>query len=101
MFKDITTAVNRRLRRYKNRGYFQLIDDQLLPQTKTVVFKNSGWGEIVLYYAMQRPDVTFVAVEHDEDKLCVARNVAENRAANISFVSQYNGEIQTIIELFK
>ena len=98
---EITTAVNRRLRRYKNRGYFQLIDDQLLPQTKTVVFKNSGWGEIVLYYAMQRPDVTFVAVEHDEDKLCVARNVAENRAANISFVSQYNGEIQTIIELFK
>ena len=98
---EITTAVNRRLRRYKKRGYFQLIDNQLLPQTKTVVFKNCGWGEIALYYAMQRPDVHFVAVENDEDKLCVARNVAENRASNISFVDQYSGESQTIIELFK
>ena len=98
---EITTAVNRRLRRYKKKGYFQLIDDQLLPQTKTVVFKNSGWGEIALFYAMQRPDVHFVAVENDEDKLCVARNVAENRASNITFVEQYSGETQTIIELFK
>lgn len=82
---EIIRAVNRRLRTYKKKGYFQMIEQQLLPSTQTVFFVNSGWGEIVMYYAMQMPDKDFVSLEKDHDKSCVARNVAENRVSNISF----------------
>ena len=102
---EISTAVNRRLRSYKNKGLFQKIDDQLLPQTKTVIFMNSGWGEIALYEALQKPDLQFIAVEQEPDKTCVARHVAEGRAANITFLETYQNEasqtkspeIQTIV----
>lgn len=90
---EIITAVNKRLRRYKNRGYFQLIDDKLLPSTRTIVFINSGWGEITFYYAILRPNINFVSIDKDCDKLCVARNVAENRVSNISFIEKDNSNI--------
>ena len=102
---EICTAVNRRLRNYQNKGLFQKIDEQLLPQTRTVVFMNSGWGEIALYEALQKPDIQFIAVEQEPDKTCVARHVAEGRAANITFLETYQDEasqtkhqdIQTIV----
>ena len=101
---EISTAVNRRLRNYQNKGLFQKIDEQLLPQTRTVVFMNSGWGEIALYEALQKPDIQFIAVEQEPDKTCVARHVAEGRAANITFLETYQDEasqkhqdIQTIV----
>jgi tRNA G46 methylase TrmB len=66
---------------------------------------NSGWGEIALYEALQKPDIQFIAIEQEPDKLCVARHVAEGRAANITFFETYqseasqsgNQEIQTIV----
>ena len=102
---EISTAVNRRLRYYQNKGLFQKIDEQLLPHTRTVVFMNSGWGEIALYEALQKPDIQFIAVEQEPDKTCVARHVAEGRAANITFLETYQSEasqtkhqdIQTIV----
>ena len=102
---EISTAVNRRLRNYQNKGLFQKIDEQLLPHTRTVVFMNSGWGEIALYEALQKPDIQFIAVEQEPDKTCVARHVAEGRAANITFLETYQDEasqtkhqdIQTIV----
>ena len=90
---EIITAVNKRLRRYKNRGYFQLIDDKLLPSIKTIVFVNSGWGELVFYYAIQRPNMDFISIDNDYDKFCVAKNVAENRVSNISFINKNNNDI--------
>ena len=83
---EISASVNRRLRRYRSKGYLEWIDRQISPKTKTVVFINSGWGEIVMYYALQRPDTTFVAIEKAHDKQSVARHVAENRVANVCFV---------------
>ena len=102
---EISTAVNRRLRNYQNKGLFQKIDEQLLPHTRTVVFMNSGWGEIALYEALQKPYIQFIAVEQEPDKTCVARHVAEGRAANITFLETYQDEasqtkhqdIQTIV----
>ena len=102
---EISKSVNRRLRRYKNKGLFQKIDEQLLPQTKTVILMNSGWGEIALYEALQKNDILFIAVEKEPDKTCVARHVAEGRATNIIFLETYlnetpqtkSQEIQTII----
>jgi predicted exporter len=102
---EISTAVNRRLRRYRNKGLFQKIDEQLLPQTKTVVLINSGWGEIALYEALRKPDIQFIAVEKDSDKTCVASHVAEGRAANLTCLEAWHGEasqagnqeIQTIV----
>ena len=82
---DIATAVNRRLKRYRKKGWLQAIDEQIMPSTKTLVFINSGWGEVVLYFALRRPDMTFVAIERDGEKTVVARNVAESRIARISF----------------
>ena len=93
---EIITAVNNRLRKYKNRGYFQLIDDILLPSTRTIVFINSGWGELVFYYAILRPNIKFVSIDKDFDKSCVARNVAENRVSNISFVDKYSCDIRLL-----
>ena len=102
---EISTAVNRRLRKYKNKGLFQEIEEQLLPQTKTVILVNSGWGEIALYEALRKPDIQFIAVEKEPDKTCVARHVAEGRAANITCLEAYqseasqagNQEVQTIV----
>ena len=102
---EISTAVNRRLRRYRNKGLFQKIDEQLLPQTKTVVLINSGWGEIALYEALRKPGIQFIAVEKDSDKTCVASHVAEGRVANLTCLKAWhseasqagNQEIQTIV----
>ncbi len=93
---EIVTAVNKRLRRFNKKGYFQSIEEQLLPSTKTVMFINSGWGEIVMYYALQRPNMTIISIEKDHDKSCVAQNVAEDRITNVSFYEDYNTVIQSM-----
>ena len=82
---EIITAVTKRLRRFRRKDYFRLIDENILPSTKTIMFINSGWGEIVMYYALQRPDLTFISIEKEHDKACVAQNVAEDRISNVSF----------------
>ncbi len=100
---EISTAVNRRLRRYQKKGLFQKIDQQLLPQTRTVILMNSGWGEIALYEALRKPYLQFIAVEKEPDKTCVARHVAEGRATNLVCLETYQsqtaqaGEVQTIV----
>ena len=66
-----------------------MMDEQIMPSTKTLVFINSGWGEIGLYYALQRPEMTFVSIDKDEEKSSVARNVAENRVSNMAFYEDY------------
>ena len=87
---EISASVNKRLRRYRKNGSFNLIDQQIKPSTKTLVFLNSGWGEIVMYYALQRPDLTFVSIEKDSDKSAVAGNVADHRISNVFFYEDYN-----------
>jgi len=96
---EIATSVDRRLRRCKKGGWLQTIDEQVAPSTKTLVFINSGWGEMVLYYALRRPDMTFVAIERDGEKSAVARNVAEGRIARVAFCEDaVNGEdTQTVL----
>ncbi len=93
---EIITTVNKRLRRYKKKGYFQLIDAHLLPSTKTVIFMNSGWGEIVFYYALCNPAMNIISIEKDPDKYCVAKNVAQGRASNISFFEDYSGDVNPL-----
>ena len=87
---EITTSVNRRLKRCKKKSWLQAIDEQIMPSTKTLVFINSGWGEMVLYFALRRPDMTFVAIDGDGEKSAVARNVAEGRIARISFYEDFD-----------
>jgi len=87
---EIKSSVNRRLLRIKNNVSFQNIEEKLLPSTKTVIFINSGWGEIVLYYALRMPNVNFISIERDHDKSLVANNVAEGRVSNITFCEEYS-----------
>ncbi len=93
---EIITAVNKRLRNYKKKGYFKLIEEKLSPTTKTVIFINSGWGEIVMYYALQKPNINFLSIDKEYDMLCVARNVAKDRVNNISFSQDYNNDLYSI-----
>lgn len=34
--------------------------------------------------------MNFVSIEKEPDKICIARNVAENRVSNVSFFEDYN-----------
>ena len=83
---EISAAVNRRLRLLKKTGYLKRIADEIQPDTKNIVIKNSGWGETALLIALQHPQLQVIGVEPDSDKACVARNVAENRAPNLTIV---------------
>ena len=86
---EITTVVNRRLSRHLRDA-----SCQLQPNVKTVVMTNSGWGEVVMYEALKRPDVHFVAIEGDDDKRAVAMHVAEHRAPNITFLAEMPEELK-------
>ena len=35
----------------------------------------------------------FISIDNDYDKFCVAKNVAENRVSNISFINKNNNDI--------
>ena len=99
---EISTAVNRRLRECKNR-YFKQIEEQINAQTKAIIFINGGWGEIALYFALQRPDMTIISIDKNNEKSCVARHVAEGRAANLFFIEILNNKdmkekIRTMLE---
>ena len=56
-------------------------------------------GELVFYYAILRPNIKFVSIDKDFDKSCVARNVAENRVSNISFVDKYSSDIRLLEDI--
>lgn len=88
---EITTSVDKRLRRYSKKGYLMLIERELSSSPRTVVFINGGWGEIPMYFALQHPDIRFISIETDPDKRCVAANASQGRAGNISFVAEYKG----------
>jgi hypothetical protein len=90
---EIISSVNRRLRRYKRQGVFQLIEEHLLPATRTIVVINGGWGEVVMYYALKMPDVNFISIGNSHEQLCVAQNVADQRVTNISFVHRRDGDV--------
>ena len=100
---EISSAVNRRLRELKNKGYLNRIEQQTSPQVKAVIFVNGGWGETPLYLALQRPDLTIISIETDDEKACVAKHVAEGRASNL-FVIEINSnedmkeKIRTMLE---
>lgn len=89
---EILTTVNHRLRKYKDQGLFKLIEEQISPSAKTIVIINGGWGEIVMYYALKNPDMNLVFVDKDHEKSCVAKNVAENRVSNISFINKCDSD---------
>ena len=85
---EIISSVSRRLRRYQRQGVFQHIEEQLLPSTKNMVIVNSGWGEVVMYYALRMPDTHFVAIDKNPEQSSVARHVADRRVSNVSFVHE-------------
>ena len=92
---EISSAVNKRLRRYRKKGYDRLIDQSIAPSAQSVVMVNSGWGETALLYALQRPQRTVIAVESNHDKCQVAKYVAERRAPNLT-IMEYNEFLKEI-----
>ena len=100
---EISSAVNRRLRELKKKGFLKRIEEQISPQTKAVIFINGGWGEMALYFALERPDMTVISIEKNEEQSCVARHVAEGRASNLFVIEILNNKdmkekIRTMLE---
>jgi predicted exporter len=81
---EISTAVNRRLRKFAGTPSSLLATHN----SQLVIFVNSGWGEVALYHALQNPNLSFIGIENDKDKASVAKNVADGRAANIAFLEK-------------
>jgi len=80
---EISSNVNKRLRQYIRKGWVEKINHSLSPSVNTVVFINSGWGEIPLMFAIQNPDIHIIAVEGDETKRCITKNVVDGRTKNM------------------
>ena len=95
---EISREVKKNLRNNQKERWQRLIEKNLLPGTTTVLCMNSGWGETAICMALHRPDLRFVVIERDADRRCVARNVAEGRVTNITFVKDMKEEIRTMLE---
>jgi tRNA G46 methylase TrmB len=48
--------------------------------------ENSGWGELCLLTALEHPDISFIAIELDEERRHVAQYAAEIAAPNLTYV---------------
>jgi hypothetical protein len=56
----------------------------------SVILQNTGWGEISLLTALEHPDVSFIAIEPDEERRRVAQYAAEVVAPNLTYVETMN-----------
>ena len=72
--------------------YWQTVENLRSVDASTIIVSNSGWGELALLIALTRPDATIVAMEKDEDMLCVSRIASENVVNNIVFVEELKSE---------
>ena len=84
---EIFRTVERNLSHYR-----QTVENLRSVDASTIIVSNSGWGELALLIALTRPDATIVAVEKDEDMLCVSRIASENVTNNITFETELNKE---------
>ena len=98
---EISTAVNKSLRhRAQNYEDCPLCEKSNTNYTGTVpvtsesrcavpvILQNSGWGELTLLTALQHPDVSFIAIEPDEERRLVAQYAAEIAAPNLKYVEE-------------
>lgn len=79
---EVTSVVNRRLRRYKE--YEQQLNN--LPQTKSVIIKNEGVGELALLYALLHSHTRVWVIESNDEISDLLRFAAEGVAANLRVV---------------
>lgn len=95
---EISAAVNKSLRNYRNHGDRSLDSDgEAVDQGPVpVILRNTGWGEIALLMALENPSVSIVAVEPDEERRRVAQYAAEVAAPNLTFVESLDHKIQEV-----
>ena len=75
---EISSAVNKSLKSVADvRCQLSTLNCQLI---------NSGWGELCLLTALEHPDITFIAIEPDEERRRVAQYAAEVAAPNLTYV---------------
>jgi hypothetical protein len=79
---EISSAVNKALKQYTKTIPFVCSD--------SVILQNTGWGEISLLTALEHPDVSFIAIEPDEERRRVAQYAAEVVAPNLTYVETMN-----------
>ena len=91
---EISSAVNKHLRKYCKDDVSQKINGIISSGVKTVLFINNGWGEISFLLALQNPEINFIGIDYDGDKSNVARFVAENRTPNLTIMDSDNEIVQ-------
>ncbi len=79
---EISSAVNKALKQYTRTPPSVYSD--------SVILQNTGWGEISLLTALEHPDVSFIAIEPDEERRRVAQYAAEVVAPNLTYVETMN-----------
>ena len=86
---EISSAVNKSLKRHTgtvpsvSREHSDRITGGLSP---VCYLENSGWGELCLLTALEHPDISFIAIEPDEERRHVAQYAAEIAAPNLTYV---------------
>ena len=91
---EISSAVNKHLRKYRKDGVSQRINEMISSDTDTVYIINNGWGELSFLLALQNPQIRFIGIDSDVDKTTVARYVAEKRAPNLTVIEGDIAQIQ-------
>ena len=91
---EISSAVNKHLRKYRKDGVSQRINEMIKSNTDTVYIINNGWGELSFLLALQNPQIRFIGIDSDSDKTTVARYVAEKRAPNLTVIEGDIAQIQ-------
>ena len=87
---EISSAVNKSLKRHTgtvpsvSREHSDRITGGLSP---VCYLENSGWGELCLLTALEHPDISFIAIEPDEERRHVAQYAAEIAAPNLTYVN--------------
>ena len=86
----ISSAVNKSLKRHTgtvpsvSREHSDRITGGLSP---VCYLENSDWGELCLLTALEHPDISFSAIEPDEERRHVAQYAAEIAAPNLTYVN--------------
>ena len=78
---EVLTTVKSNLKKHGN--YSTYIDREF--SEKTILIKNSGYGEMALLFALVHPDKKIMAYEENEEKNELAKYAAEGIVKNTSF----------------
>ena len=87
---EISSAVNKSLKRHTGTvpSVSREHSDQITGGLSPVCYlENSGWGELCLLTALEHPDISFIAIEPDEERRHVAQYAAEIAAPNLTYVN--------------